>query len=289
MTFRLAKNEPVNAGLRRVALEEIDAAIAYLMAGRGNATALHEARKALKRLRALLALGWPLLKGRALVLDGQLRNIGRQLALHREVDALGALLEAESHGAGCRGGGMLRAAVHLHHEAALPPGVLADRNRDLERARRVLRSLRRQLVHLPVDDTPASALRRRLRKAYRRARRTFRAARETRAPDALHRLRIRAKQLLNQARLVRAWGGPQLAVLQRDLSRLDNMLGRARDCDTLAHILRGVPLAETPLRDGFGLRARLEAVSAAQSASALRLGTSLFRRRSRGWVAQMFA
>jgi CHAD domain-containing protein len=181
----------------------------------------------------------------------------------------------------------LRAAVILHHEASLPLGACGDRGRGIELARRAVAAAKRRFACIDIEATTPGALRRRLRNAYRRARRAWREARAVRGAEALHVLRIRVKRLLDQMRLVRAFGARPLGGERRRLSRLDDMLGRSRDCGALAHVLRGVPPAEAPLGDGYGLRARLEVIAAAQTAAALRLGAAVFRRRSRLWVERM--
>lgn len=57
MAFRLKLNEPVDKGFRRIGLEQIERAQRQLEgATSGSATAVHETRKSLKRVRALLRL-----------------------------------------------------------------------------------------------------------------------------------------------------------------------------------------------------------------------------------------
>lgn len=56
MTYRLKLEEPVDKAWRRIAREEIDTAIALLKAGKDRAVSVHETRKAMKRIRALLKL-----------------------------------------------------------------------------------------------------------------------------------------------------------------------------------------------------------------------------------------
>jgi len=130
-------------------------------------------------------------------------------------------------------------------------------------------------------------LRRRFRKSYRRARKAFQFAREHPTTEAMHEWRKRVKILLNQARLLRSWGSKALNAYRSELVKLDDRLGRARDCGFLAMILRGVPAAETPLRYGQGLRARLDTIARDEGGRAFRYGGQLFRRRSRAFAARM--
>src|SRR5665811_762772 len=55
-SFTLGVDEPLSAGLRRLSLDEFDRAIGGLTQGSDLDQAVHEARKSMKRLRALLRL-----------------------------------------------------------------------------------------------------------------------------------------------------------------------------------------------------------------------------------------
>ncbi|WP_072391036.1 CHAD domain-containing protein [Hyphomicrobium sp. CS1GBMeth3] len=57
MAFRLKIDEPIAKGFRRIGVEQIDRARRQLASATDPATEIHEARKAIKRIRALLRLG----------------------------------------------------------------------------------------------------------------------------------------------------------------------------------------------------------------------------------------
>ncbi|AHB48780.1 metal-chelation protein CHAD [Hyphomicrobium nitrativorans NL23] len=57
MAFRFRLHEPITKDFRRIGTEQIERALGQLAAGVDVATEVHEARKCLKRLRALLRLG----------------------------------------------------------------------------------------------------------------------------------------------------------------------------------------------------------------------------------------
>lgn len=57
MAFRFRLDEPITKGFRRVGAEQIERALAQLSAGVDVPAEVHEARKCLKRIRALLRLG----------------------------------------------------------------------------------------------------------------------------------------------------------------------------------------------------------------------------------------
>ena len=61
MTYRFKLNESVSAGASRIGMEQIDIAEARLASRDDIPTAIHDARRCLKRLRALLRLIRPAL------------------------------------------------------------------------------------------------------------------------------------------------------------------------------------------------------------------------------------
>jgi CHAD domain-containing protein len=284
MSYQFAKREKSGEAVTRIALEELDAARAELEPAAHDPNALHEVRKRLKKLRALLNLSRAPLGDAARTEDRMLRDVARQLARHRETDAVGALLTAEAKAAGSADLADLHAALRLHQAAG---AVATDRKRDLEDVRRTLGSFRRRLAVTPLNELKRADCRRRLRKTYRAARSAYRTARESLSDENLHEWRKTAKTLLNQTRLLAAWGGSTLTTYRRRLVKLDDALGRARDCAFLGLILRGVPAAEQPLRYGLGLRARLETIARDEVVRALRFGGKVFRRSPRAFVARM--
>ena len=65
MEYRLKQGEGVPEGVRRMAAAQLDRALGYLGCQDGERDKhIHEARKATKRLRALVALGPPRLRRR---------------------------------------------------------------------------------------------------------------------------------------------------------------------------------------------------------------------------------
>src|SRR5271165_2586932 len=95
--FVLLPDEPVAAGLRRIALGQLDLTI-ELLGGAGGAgpdeNAVHETRKALKRLRALLRLLEVELGAQVFTRESAtLRDAGRRLAGARDAEVIVATLE----------------------------------------------------------------------------------------------------------------------------------------------------------------------------------------------------
>jgi len=284
MSFQFGSKEAPGDAVRRIALEELDAARAELEPAAHEANALHEVRKRLKKMRALIELARQPLGAAARTEDRLLRDVARQLARHRETDAIRELLAVEAKAAGSADLDDLLEAARLHQAAH---AVVPDRKRDLENVRRTLGVLRRRMLVAPFGDLKRGDCRRQLRRGYKRARETYRISREHLSNENLHEWRKRTKTMLNQTRLLASWGDRDLTEYRRRLVKLDDALGRARDCAFLALILRGVPAAEQPLRYGLGLRARLETIARDEIVRALRWGGRMFRRTPRAFVARM--
>jgi len=285
MSYRIRKKEVPAAALRRILMEELDAARVDLVSAATDAVALHEVRKRIKRMRALLRLCRDgLTAATGVWADTTLRDIGRVLAAHRESDALIEILRHEASAAGSVDLRTLEATVRLHQAARAP---LRQREADLVHARRRLGGVRRRLAAIVFREFGRPECRKRLRRAYRRARDQWWLAVSDPTDENLHEWRKLTKILLNQLRLVRPWATTTLPRYRTALAELDERLGQARDSSHLAGILRGVPVAEVSLRYGIGLRARLEQIVDDQLSRAFALGRQLFRFRGKIFVERM--
>ena len=104
--------------------------------------------------------------------------------------------------------------------------------------------MRRRLAGIVFREFGRPECRKRLRRAYRRARDQWWLAVSDPTDENLHEWRKLTKILLNQLRLVRPWATTTLPRYRTALAELDERLGQARDSSHLAGILRGVPVAE---------------------------------------------
>src|SRR5512138_742089 len=93
MAYRLKLKEPLLKGVRRIAGEQLGNAAARLKSDSDIETCIHEARKSLKRTRALLRLVRPGLgDARFREANARLRDIARGLSAARDRDVVRALL-----------------------------------------------------------------------------------------------------------------------------------------------------------------------------------------------------
>ena len=93
MAFRFKLNEPIVRGVRRIAVQQVDRAAAHIQASAGAeaVTSVHEARKCLKRTRALLRFVKPLIsRDDFKSLNGTLRDVGKAMSATRDRDVVHA-------------------------------------------------------------------------------------------------------------------------------------------------------------------------------------------------------
>jgi CHAD domain-containing protein len=245
----LRAGEPLATAMQRMALAQADLAIELLGGGQSaNGThhaaapdenAVHETRKALKRLRALVALLAGELGEQAVARENRaLRDVGRSLAGARDAEVmlgtLDGLIEHHPRKLARRGGvRRLRARLAAEHERSRrqtlgEPAALAQALVQL-RAFRVRASAwslsERAGIELVQDD---------LQRLYQQGRRRRRRAARTDGTDmqAMHRWRKRVKDLRYAAEML---DRPSLA---RRADSLGETLGEDHDLAVLAQRIR---------------------------------------------------
>lgn len=88
MAYRLRVDEPVGRGLKRIVDEQLSDAVQALSGSTPSSTAVHDARKAIKKVRAVLRLARPVLGGTFDDYRSVLRPIARYLSGRRDADVL---------------------------------------------------------------------------------------------------------------------------------------------------------------------------------------------------------
>jgi len=267
MSYRLDLDLPVPAALRAVLVERLRHAEDAVRSGETAATAVHDARKDIKKARALLRLARPGLDGKAYKSENAaLREIAQSLSAAREADVLAETLELVAPRLTGRLAepelDALRARVATLAAAARPAGGSGIPEGALEAlGAAVARAEALDFAACDARTLVAGSVR-----AYARGIDALAVARRDVTPDHLHEWRKRAKDLWYQQRLLRdAW--PEVLKAQADAAdRLAKLLGDDHDLAELA--------AQLPDEDVL-LAAIAEARSAIQ-ADAWRLGRRLY-------------
>ena len=226
------------------AREEADAVLAALVPTADVHGSIHEARKAIRRLRALLQL-----------VDQRLDVGIADRILQRTGDSLSALRDAHATI------GTAERFARRDHERWQPVVVTLAQRRDallatalvqdpgFERRRSWVRRALARIETAPWHRLKAADLRRGLERGRRRADKARKRARRDADADALHRWRRRVRKLRMQVEAVAtikparvaSLGGERHADQARRLHALSDRLGRRQDLDVLRMLLEGMP------------------------------------------------
>jgi CHAD domain-containing protein len=257
MAFHFKSGESIEAGLRRIAADQLDQALASIDEGDRLPHAL---RKRCKKLRGLLRLvrgGFDAygIEQRAT------RDAARALAPAREVSAHLEALRAfeERHRDSRADTDIVAAREHFEaRRAALQASGAHDAA--IAEAVAILGKQRDRVVHWRLDRDCFAAIEDGLVGTYRSARNALAAAR--RRPDAerFHELRKHVKYHRHHLDLVLVvWPGP-LAAVGEEADALGEVLGEHHDIHVLAAALADTPLAarlaDEFARDSAALEAR---------------------------------
>ena len=240
MAYSLRAGQPVVAEVRRVAAEELSAAIRELRSvGSANADrAIHRARRHIKKTHALFRLVRPSLTHRHLASHKRLNLLEQFLAALADaeaaVDALNRLVDAYPDEVPAH---LLYAArsalVRRCREAdrrAVARGVLSGCVDLLQRQRTQIR-----LWRFSADGLPA--LEAGLRRSIRRSRKAMVEALARPSADRFYRWRRRVKNHWLQVRLLEGVCDDRLAEVEAALESLDGTLAEYNDCGILQRAL----------------------------------------------------
>jgi hypothetical protein len=248
MSFRIGRREPIGRAVRRVAAEELAAALANAEdEARPLDERVHAVRVHLKRARAALRLG------RRRRVDRALRDAGRALARARDEAIARATLA----------------------DLGAPPRRAPSKARDGADLARAAAALARVELRAPRASRGAGhAARRAFARDYREARRRLATLRADDAPERFHSWRKVVKRLALQARLLRSVTPALSRQLRAPLDALAERLGDLHDLSVAEARLGPRP----PASD---LLARLSTRAAGQRAAALALGRRALATRPR--------
>jgi CHAD domain-containing protein len=276
--YRLKSRESLPEGLARVARGRIDHAIDELR-GKTDSTseeAVHEARKDLKKLRALLRQARGELGESVFARENTcFRDAGRELAAARDSDVMLDTLKALDIPDGL--GWDLRKAIQAHrarngdggrHAAAA--GVVA-----------MLREARGRVDNWPLEHDSFGALHDGLKRTYRRGRRDFKAAEANPSVEALHEWRKRVKDLWYHHTLLRPLWPPVMEAVGDQAHELADRLGDDHDLAMLADWIRDHTEAAPEFFDAVDRR------RAELQADAMALGARLYADKPSAYVRRL--
>lgn len=234
--YRLELTEPLPREIARVAQGRIDHALDELR-GKTDSTpeeAVHEARKDMKKLRALLRLARGELGKNTFARENAcFRDAARELAGTRDSDVMLETLASLELPPGL--GWELRKVM----QAQLGRDGARDRDVAARRATAILKDARRRVDDWALAHDSFDALAEGLERTYRRGRRAFRAALDEPSAEALHEWRKRVKDLWYDHTLLRELWPPVMNAAGDEAHELSDRLGDDHDLVVLAAWVRG--------------------------------------------------
>jgi CHAD domain-containing protein len=240
MAFRFKLDEGLTANARRVIRSQLGIAVKRLGAGREPEREIHEARKAIKRTRALLRLiRYGLEPGVFSHENRNLAAIGRSLSgirdLHVLQQTIGRLMLTA--GPDCSAALLdLQGRIGEHTERTLDAGAV-------EHAHAELVETRKRLAKLDVEGG-IKMLRRGLENSQRAARKALAHALARQQTEILHELRKHAQHQWRQMSLLQAAWPQAIGVRAGAAQELSQLLGEEHDLATLQQaIARRGPFA----------------------------------------------
>jgi CHAD domain-containing protein len=237
MAYRFKLDESLTRGVRRIGLSQLELAETRLKSASDPAVAVHEVRKSLKRLRALLRLVRPGLDDKVYRRENeQLRDAGRMLSAARDMDVLRqTLAKLETGLAGNDRASIPRLRAMLDGNGAdRPNGSTAA---DMRRARAALAAAKKRFARLKVEPEGFAPLEEGLRKSYRAGKRALARAAAQADEEAFHDVRKAVQQHWRQMLLLsRAW--PEMCKARATAAReVAQLLGEEHDYAILAEFI----------------------------------------------------
>jgi CHAD domain-containing protein len=237
MPYRFKLAEPIKRGFQRIGLEQIERAEHELLTVSNHEAAIHETRKCLKRIRALLRLVRAGLKpGDFARANAAFRQLGGLLSETRDNQVMlqtVAKLEAANVQAPLQG---LKRAIMASRNSgsATDPGLLAA-------AVNGLREARQHFEGLKLAPANFGTLREGLERSYGHGRRVLEHAFADKDDEPIHDLRKRVQQHWRHMQLLgNAW--PDYAAARVCAARgLSQQLGDFQDLSVLKAFVRNAP------------------------------------------------
>jgi CHAD domain-containing protein len=269
MSYRIEKGESMASAFGRIAAEEMDLALAELRR-RDRGAAVHNARKAMKRLRALLRslrVAFPKKLFRAE--NRRIAAAGRKISpvrdIHVQLRTLGKLKAATTP-----------AGEQIRRQLLRQQSSFIRRIPDLRKTVRAMLDVSRQsLASWPLRKATAEDLAAGLKGIYKQGRKAFKTACASPTPVHLHEWRKKAKSLGYGLELIKVLGPGKLARMIRGSNALTEALGDDHD---LFMVLRALRLEHraAPSGDFVSLARRICRKQAKLQKRAFTLGEKLY-------------
>jgi len=291
MGYELQADEPMRAGLRRIARELLDDSVRLLRDGNPDDidNNVHEARKNMKKMRGLLRLVRGVIDEKDYRQDNRFyRDMARRLAGAREshvaLQTLDALMEqfaADLDEKALKG---VRAHLLSNYEAQAG-GLWADDELLTETVEALDRAHHR-IDRWELDKKPEKIIKRGLRAVYERGYNEFAEAQDHPTKESLHEWRKRVKYLWYQLRILRPMWEQGIDATIGALDELGDVLGQEHDYAELKALLYQMPDLFDATDDMMSLVYVLDAERSRLQMRAWELGGRIYAEPPKAFVAR---
>ena len=290
MAYHIEPQKPVAGELKRVLKEEVLRAAEQLRNARNpqSAEAIHEARKSVKKIRAILRLVRVELGGVYREENVRFRDIGRTLSELRDAGAMAETFEG------------LRKLYHseVSRSAWDSLGRILEQRREeterglntlqlFEECPRQLEAVAEQVDDWPLDGNGFSVIAPGLKQAFRRGRETMQEAQRNPTPENFHQWRKRVKDHWYHVRLLHNIWGDMMGAYGDVLKDIQSWLGDDHNLAVLEELItdaNGPTSGEKGIEDLLAAMARHQAQLRDQ---ALIAGVRVYREKPKRLVQAM--
>jgi CHAD domain-containing protein len=286
MSFELKPDKSLRKNIRRIARKQMDGALEVLTRARKRPRdeSVHEARKAVKKIRALLRLVRPEIGERSYREENiRFRDTARPLTEVRDakilIETLDNLIKHfREHGDGRSFADVKEALEANLHVVRMR--VLVEQNAFAKAAAAVWQARKRIKAWADVRDK-WSAVGKGLIDTYRRSARAFREAAADATPEKLHEWRKQTKYLYYQLEILRPLWPERMEELANEADRMGELLGDDHDLAVLRQTLTDDPGRFGDESDVEVLLALIDRRRAELEQEAITLGQRFFQDRPR--------
>lgn len=287
MSYQIDAEAPLGESIRRIACEEIQAAIAVSKRARSvKGSPVHQTRKHLKKARAALGLlATEVSPDRFRSEDRRLRNVGRLISDIRDAEV------------------RLQTVKQLRKDSNLPRSQSFVETEELlafeldsflaafagwqDEAVSTLRRAQAAIAQWHLHKLTRKQVCRMVRATYRSGQRALKRAQKKGSPKRFHELRRRAKELWYQLRLLRPLQPAVLGELSRDLKTLGEHLGHAHDLCFVAERLQFIARGSARKRGRRALEAVIDTREEDLLSTACALGERFYCIKSKEFGARI--
>jgi CHAD domain-containing protein len=246
VAFKLEIGESVEAGIRRIVGEQLQAALHEVrdVEPRKADAAVHSARKRFKRIRALVRLVRHGLGPEVFARENaSFRDAGGSLSEVRDANVLVQTLDSLKEEVEAAAFTAARKRL-LARRRAVKRRVLAGANNGLEAVAAHVESAQQRVAGWQIADGQGwDALEPGLKKVYRDGRTAFQRAQVGDRPELFHEWRKRVKDLWHQTEVLEAIWPDMLKPLAEEFHSLADVLGQEHDLSVLEAVLEAEALA----------------------------------------------